>query len=84
MPFNSQLAKFNILNGKKTFLGQIKQKVVFELDEEGAKAAAATGIDAPTSASPAHDYLAFDRPFMYVITENATGAILFIGVITSL
>lgn len=59
----------------------------FKVDEEGAEAAAATAvIEAATAwydpSEPVPFYL--DHPFIYLITEKESGAILFIGCVKSL
>jgi serpin B len=53
-------------------------KAVIAVDEKGTTAAAATGISVgPTSASLAR--LDVDRPFLFFVRHNSTGAILFQG-----
>lgn len=55
----------------------VKHKAVIEVNEKGTEAAAVTVIGVPTSALP-NSFIA-DRPFMFVIADNATGTILFMG-----
>jgi serpin B len=51
-----------------------------EVNEEGAEAAGATGVvTVPTSAMPDPHPVVADHPFLYLIRDDATGAILFIG-----
>ena len=64
------------------FVSDILQKTFVEVNEEGVEAAAVTGISVitmkpNTPASPVQFYA--NRPFLYVIKEKSTGAILFIG-----
>lgn len=65
-------------------VGLIRQKTKIELDEKGVKAAAATAVMNYRSAfvAPAanHEIIA-DKPFLFAIIENDTGAILFNGVV---
>ncbi|MDR2893940.1 MAG: serpin family protein [Alistipes sp.] len=59
----------------------IKQKTFVEVNEEGTEAAAVTSVEVmATVAEPSGppSFIA-DRPFLYLIRERSTGAILFIG-----
>lgn len=70
------------------YIGDVLQKAKIELDEEGTKAAAVTklGMRNLMAAPPKRDKVVkrfiADRPFLYFIMENSTGAILFIGKFT--
>ena len=61
----------------------MKQVAKIKLDEEGTEAAAVTviGMDKNAAGPSEPDYVTFyaDHPFLYVISEKATGAIFFIG-----
>ncbi|MBR1939986.1 MAG: hypothetical protein IJ845_01480 [Bacteroidaceae bacterium] len=52
------------------------QKTCFKIDEEGAEAAAVTGISALTSVPPS---ITFDHPFIYGLMETSSKCPLFIG-----
>lgn len=52
------------------------QKTFFLINEEGAEAAAVTGVSAVSSVPPS---LTFDRPFIYGIMETSSSCPLFIG-----
>jgi serpin B len=58
-------------------VGEIRQKSFVEVNEEGTEAAAVTivGVE-ETSVGPS---FRADRPFLYLIRERSTGAILFVG-----
>jgi len=58
------------------FVSEIKQKTFVEVNEEGTEAAAVTSILMIMSLPPS--FIA-NRPFLYLIKEKSTGAILFIG-----
>lgn len=62
------------------------QKAKIEVNEEGTKAAAVTGAVVALAMlepnEPRHVEFHADRPFVYIITESTTGAILFIGQFT--
>lgn len=63
----------------------LKQKSVIEVSEEGTKAAAVTGGYITTDNTP-HSYarLNANRPFVFLIHEQSTKAILFMGVVRTL
>lgn len=69
-------------SGERLFVSEGFHKAFIEIDEKGTEAAAATalGIRA-TSAPPQRDPVPFvvDRPFLYLIRDTRTGAILFLG-----
>ena len=52
-------------------------QAIIEVDEKGTTAAAATGISVGTTSLPTT--LVVDRPFLFFIRHNPTGAILFQG-----
>ncbi len=62
-------------------VSEIRQKTFVEVNEEGTEAAAVTVVvTAPTSVGPGGEiYFHADRPFIYLIRERSTGAILFMG-----
>ncbi len=60
----------------------IKQKTFVEVNEEGTEAAAVTIVGVLTTSAPSNPLpIPFyaDRPFLYLIRERSTGAILFMG-----
>ena len=66
-----------------TFISMMLQSSCIKVNEDGTEAAAVTiigmdGVDAP---GPEPTYIPFyaTRPFLYVISQQATGAIFFIG-----
>lgn len=75
---------FSYITDSPLSIDRSKQRVIFEINEEGAEAAAVTGIGGATSPGPGETVeLTFDRPFIYAVYEQSTGAILFAGVINS-
>ena len=62
----------------RLFISEVLQEVVVEVNETGAEAAAATAVGFESKSIPIE--LAFDRPFLFLITDDVSGAILFAGV----
>ena len=81
--FNSSLAEFPNFCNVPTFIGLMKQAAIIKVNEEGTEAAAITVIGMKnTSVGPSEPKrVSFHatRPFLYVISEQSTGAIFFIG-----
>lgn len=57
----------------------VKQKTFVEVNEEGTKAAAVTGITFASSSRLDTFHMIIDRPFLCTIHDNQTGTILFMG-----
>lgn len=58
-------------------IDEVKHKTYVEVDEEGTEAAAVTSISVVTRSAPPSVQL--DRPFVFLVREKATGAILLMG-----
>ena len=87
-PFDPQRADFSGLTGRSpqqapTAIDQIVHRAVIEVSEESTEAAAATAVGVMiTSAAPKPvEPLQFrvDRPFLYYLVDDRTGAVLFQG-----
>lgn len=59
------------------FISEAKHKTFVEVDEEGTRAAAVTSIGIGIVSAPPE--MRVDRPFIFVIREKKSGAILFAG-----
>jgi serpin B len=69
--------------GENLFIGDVFHKAFVAVDEAGTEAAAATGVVAgATSAAPPPTQMTIDRPFIFLIRDQATGAVLFLGRVT--
>jgi len=86
LPFDALKADFGGVVGQPNAegvlsIGQIKHKAVVEVAEEGTEAAAATGVEilARSARVQRPDEFMVDRPFLFFIADNSTGAILFAG-----
>lgn len=64
------------------YISRVKQVALIEVDENGTEAAAATvvGVGA-TSAPPPPTRVVVDRPYLSILRDDGTGAILFVGAI---
>lgn len=74
---------------QRLFIGAVRHKTWIEVTEQGTEAAAATSVEmAPTSmpAEPAEvpfiPVFEADRPFVFLIRDTTSGAILFVGRMT--
>lgn len=69
---------------QKLFISEVKHKAIVEINEDGTEAAAATSVGiSVTSVRPTPQRFNFvaDRPFLMVICDQQTGAILFLGAV---
>ena len=84
--FDATRADFSSFANGNVYVSEMLQKAKIEVSEEGTKAAAVTmGMVKLTSMRPQEprrvDFHC-DRPFIYMIQDNYTGAILFMGQFT--
>jgi serpin B len=66
------------------YISQVLHKAVVEVNEEGTEAAAVTAISiGVTSVEPEEERFRFvaDRPFFFVIRDDLTGSVLFMGAV---
>ncbi|HNX76027.1 MAG TPA: serpin family protein [Candidatus Rifleibacterium sp.] len=63
----------------RLWISQIKHKAFVEVNEEGTEAAAATAVEMATKSISMDPVFRADHPFIFIIRENATGSILFMG-----
>lgn len=61
-------------------LSRVEQKTFVEVNEEGTEAAAATAVGVSRTTAPGPAEMRVDRPFVFVIRERLSGAVLFLGV----
>jgi len=73
-------ADFSGMDGTKhLFISAILHKAFVEVDEKGTEAAAATAAVMALSSAPMHPRFNADHPFLFLIRDNTTGSILFMG-----
>jgi serpin B len=78
--FAPSLADFSAMDGSRDLsVATVIHKAVIAVDEKGTTAAAATGVVGTTLAIVEWPTLIVDRPFLFFIRHNPTGAILFQG-----
>jgi len=76
-------ADFSGMDGtRKLYISAAIHKAYVDVNEEGTEAAAATGISARLASARITPQFRADHPFMFLIRENQTGSILFMGRMT--
>ncbi len=62
------------------YISEVKHKTFVRVNEEGTEAAAVTSVEMrATSIAPSGFSMRVDRPFVFVIREKCSKAILFVG-----
>jgi len=76
-----EVADFSGMTGNRDlFIGEVVHKAFVSVDEAGTEAAAATAVVMPTVGPPEEPVeVTVDRPFIFLIRDIETGAILFVG-----
>ncbi|HHH84376.1 MAG TPA: serpin family protein, partial [Firmicutes bacterium] len=74
----------NIMDDPRLFVEYVDHKAVIEVDEKGTRAAAVTIISIGKSAYERPKEFIADRPFFFVIRDEKSGMILFMGKVLSL
>lgn len=82
--FSAEEADFGGMVGRDTapgliWISDILHKAFIEVNEEGSEAAAATAVIMVTRAMMEEDAFTVDRPALFLIVDQPTGAILFLG-----
>ncbi len=71
-------ADFSGINGARDlYIQAVVHKAIIKVDEKGTTASAATGVSSGVTSVP--PTLIVDRPFLFFIRHEPTGAILFQG-----
>jgi len=86
LAFSPGGADFSGMTGKRNlFISSVIHQAFIAVDELGTEAAAATATGMAGSARPSSDMKIFnaDHPFIFLIKDNTTGSILFMGKITN-
>ena len=78
--FDRNRADFTgIAGGPRLFISDVIQKTFLRIDEKGTEAAAATGVTISIERSGPDLTFRADHPFLALIRDKQTGAVLFIG-----
>ena len=84
--FRADSADFFGISDDTLFISEVKHKSFVEVNEEGTEAAAVTSIGMVTSTAAIMPHSPFemivDRPFLFLIRQQQSGAILFMGRVT--
>jgi serine protease inhibitor len=79
-PENADFSELCVDNfGENIYIALMKQVAKIEVNEQGTKAAAVTVIGMGATGMPKTATFHANRPFLYVISEQSTGIILFMG-----
>ena len=83
--FDMDKADFSGISSEPLYISAVLQKTFVEVKEEGTEAAAVTGMEFQTlgveAAPPKRFEMIVNRPFLFLIEDNQTGTILFMGLI---
>lgn len=81
LAFDVRFADLSGISTQALAISRVEHQAVVKVAEEGTEAAAATAVvvDAPEAAAQP---FVVDRPFLFVIHEPVTGAVLFMGRVT--
>ena len=79
--FEDNQADFSAMTSQSVLIDRIKHKTFIEVNEEGTEVAGTTSIGlTPTSLNMAQPFeMIVNRPFFFVINDNQTSTILFMG-----
>ena len=87
--FDANAADFSGMTGRRDlFISAVIHKAFVDVNEEGTEAAAATGVVMTTRAAPIQKpkeppVFRADHPFIFMIRDNRSRAIMFLGRITN-
>jgi len=79
--FDPDAADFSGMSpgGQDMYIQDVLQEAFIAVDEEGTEAAAATAVVTGGTSAPQPVTLVVDRPFLFFLRDNDTGATLFMG-----
>ncbi len=79
--FSEKIADFSGMSDADLFIDEAVHKAFVNVNEKGTEAAAATGFGIALESAP--QIIQADHPFLFVIQDDTTGNILFIGRVTN-
>ncbi|MEI7935052.1 MAG: serpin family protein [Verrucomicrobiota bacterium] len=77
-------ADFSGISDQSLFVSAVRQRAFVEVNEEGTEAAAGTGMPMPSGIEenpPKPFQMIVDRPFLFLIEDQQTRTVLFMGVV---
>ena len=77
--FNPGAAEFPYFGNGGVYIGTMLQKAAIEVNEKGTEASAVTVIGIDYTGLPEYATFHANRPFFYIISEQSTGCIFFMG-----
>ena len=80
--FDPSRADFSGMDGARDlYISDVLHKAFVSVDEQGTEAAAATAVIMEVTSAPVGEPISFtvDRPFLYMIRDQQTGTLLFLG-----
>ena len=79
-PIEANLSKIADVRPYNLYIDFVDHKALIEVDEEGTVAAAVTNVGISLTSAPASETTFYvDRPFFFLIRDDRTGTILFMG-----
>jgi serpin B len=83
LAFDPKRADFSgMTTRERLFISHVVHKAFVDVNEAGTEAAASTAVVMDRVSAPPPATFRADRPFVYLIRDNRTGAILFLGRVT--
>jgi len=77
-------ADFSGMDGTRSlFIQAVIHEAFVSVDEKGTEAAAATAVVVGRTSAPQRAVFTADRPFVMLVRDKPTGAVLFVGQVTS-
>lgn len=73
----SDAADFSAMSPKPLQVQTVAQRAYLKVDEHGTEAAAVTGVGMIATSAPAVRTITFDHPFLFLVRDTKTGAIMF-------
>ena len=81
-PIEADLSRLGESTFGNLYIGEVLHKTFISVDERGTKAGAVTSVAVCDEAEPLFPHtVILDRPFVYMILDNATGLPVFIGIL---
>jgi serpin B len=81
-PFTDQADFSAMTTAEPLQIADVVHEGFIAVDQEGTEAAAATAVVVQAVSAPAGERLVVDRPFLFAIRDDATGALVFLGRVT--